>query len=111
MTELDREQLKRECADALEALHRTQSTDGLAGVADSLRALGPTYRFHGEQIYGALRDGNQNAITWNLIHVLEEFEKGEENTFVWTVLAYCTLILLAAAMFGLWAGVRRGGGW
>ena len=42
---LDREQLKRECADALEALHRTQSVDGLAVVADSLRALGPTYRF------------------------------------------------------------------
>jgi hypothetical protein len=44
----DREQLKRDCADALEALHRTQSVDGLAGVADSLRALGPPYRFHGE---------------------------------------------------------------
>jgi hypothetical protein len=43
MTDLDREQLKRDCADALEALHRTQSLDGLAGVADSLRALGPPY--------------------------------------------------------------------
>ena len=37
--------------------------------------------------------------------------KREATTFVWTVLAYCTLILVAAAMFGLWAGVRRGGGW
>jgi hypothetical protein len=44
MTDLDREQLKRDCADALNALHRTQSTEGLAGVADSLRALGPPYR-------------------------------------------------------------------
>jgi hypothetical protein len=40
MTDLDREQLKRDCADALEAPHRTQSMDGLAGVAHSLRALG-----------------------------------------------------------------------
>lgn len=52
MTELDREQLKRDCADALEALHRTQSVDGLAEVADSLRALGPSYRFHGELMHG-----------------------------------------------------------
>jgi hypothetical protein len=44
MTDLDREQLKRDCADALNALHRTQSTEDLAGVADSLRALGPPYR-------------------------------------------------------------------
>ena len=78
MTDLDRAQLKRDCADALEALHRTQSVNGLAGVADSLRALGPTYRFHGELMHGAVRDGNQNAITWHLIHVLEELEKGVE---------------------------------
>jgi hypothetical protein len=72
---MDREQLKRGCADALEALHRTQRVDGLAGVADSLRALGPPYRFHGELVHGALRDGNENAITWHLIHVLEKFER------------------------------------
>jgi hypothetical protein len=76
MTDLAREQLKRDCADALEALHRTQSVEGLAGVADSLRALGPPYRFHGELMHGALRDGNDNAITWHLIHVLEKLEKG-----------------------------------
>ena len=75
MTDLDREQLKRDCADALEALHRTQSVDGLAVVADSLCALGPPYRFHGELMHGALRDGNQNAITWHLIHVLEKLAK------------------------------------
>lgn len=45
MTDLEREQLKRDCADALEALHGTQSMEGLAGVADSLRTLGPPYRF------------------------------------------------------------------
>ena len=33
MTDLDREQLKRDCADALEALHREQRVDGLAEMA------------------------------------------------------------------------------
>jgi hypothetical protein len=78
VTDLDCEQLKRECADALEVLTRDQRLDGIAGLADSLRALGPPYRFHGELMYGALRDGNQNAITWHLIHVLERLEKGVE---------------------------------
>ena len=75
MTDLDREQLKRDCADALEALNRDQRVDGIAGLADSLRALGPPYRFHGELMHGALRDGNSNTITWHLIHVLEKLEK------------------------------------
>jgi hypothetical protein len=76
MTDLDREQLKRDCADALEALTRDQRADGLAELADSLRALGPLYRFHGELMHGALRDGQDNAITWRLIHVLEKLEAG-----------------------------------
>jgi hypothetical protein len=79
----DRERLKSACADALEALrahqgvqlHRTQSVDGLAGVAESLRALGPPYRFHGELMHGALRDGQDNAVTWHLIQVLEKLER------------------------------------
>jgi hypothetical protein len=54
VTDLYREQLKRACADALDALHRTQSMDGLAVIADSLRALEPPYRFHGELMHGAL---------------------------------------------------------
>ena len=75
MTDLDREQLKRECSDALEALHRDQRSDGIAELADSLRALGAPYRFHGELMHGALRDGQDNAIVWHLIHVLEKLEK------------------------------------
>ena len=47
MTDLDREQLKRECADALEVLLRDQRTDRIAELADSLRDLGAPYRFHG----------------------------------------------------------------
>jgi hypothetical protein len=71
----DREQLKHACADALEALHRDQRVDAIAGLADSLRALGPPYRFHGELMHGALQDRQENAITWHLIHVLEKLEK------------------------------------
>jgi hypothetical protein len=75
VTDLDREQLKRDCAEALEALHREQRVDSVAVVADSRRTLGP-HCFHGELMHGALRDGNQNAITWHLIHVLEKLERG-----------------------------------
>ena len=59
MTDLDREQLKRECADALEALSRDQRTDRVAELAESLRTLGPPYQFHGELMHGALRDGQE----------------------------------------------------
>jgi hypothetical protein len=37
MTDVDREQLKRECADALEALSRDQRVDRIAELAESLR--------------------------------------------------------------------------
>jgi hypothetical protein len=37
MTDVDREQLKRECADALEALIRDQRVDRIAELAESLR--------------------------------------------------------------------------
>jgi hypothetical protein len=40
--------------------------DRIAGLADALRALGQPYRFHGELMHGALRDGQDNVITWNL---------------------------------------------
>jgi hypothetical protein len=75
VTDIDREQLKRECSDALEVLLHDQRLDGLAELADALRALGAPYRFHGELMHGALRDRQENAITWHLIHVLEKLEK------------------------------------
>jgi hypothetical protein len=75
VTGLDREQFKRDCADALEALSRDQRVDAIAGLADTLRELGPPYRFHGELMHGALRDRQENTITWHLIHVLEKLEK------------------------------------
>ena len=74
----DREQLKRDCADALEALTRDQRTDRIAELAESFRTLGPPYGFHGELMHGALRNGQDNAITWHLIQVLEKLEKGVE---------------------------------
>ncbi len=64
---MDREQLRRDCSDALEAHLRDQRLDGLAELAEMLRILGPPYRFHGELMHGALRDGQDNAITWHLI--------------------------------------------
>ena len=41
MTDLDHEQLKRNCADALEALTKEQRLDGVARLADSIRTLSP----------------------------------------------------------------------
>ena len=72
----DREQLKRDCADALEALHRDQRVDGLPLLADAIRTLGPAYRAHGELMQVALRDRADNTITWHLMHVLEKLERG-----------------------------------
>jgi hypothetical protein len=71
---VDREQLSRDWADALEALTKEQRLDGVAELADTLRALGPPCQFHGELMLGAVRDGQENAITWHLIHVLEKLE-------------------------------------
>ena len=76
MTDLDREQLKRDCADALEALHREQRVDGLYLLADAIRTLGPAYRAHGELVQVVLRDRADNTITGHLIHVLEKLERG-----------------------------------
>jgi hypothetical protein len=78
MTDLDREQIKRDCADALEVLHRDQRVDGLADLANVIRGLGPTYRAHGELMRVAVWERNDNTITWHLIHVLEKLEKGVE---------------------------------
>jgi hypothetical protein len=76
MTPLDREQIKRDCAHALEVLHREQRVDGFHLLADAIRTLGPTFRAHGELMQVAVRDRNDNTITWHLIHVLEKLERG-----------------------------------
>ena len=78
MTAPAREQLKRDCADALEVLHREQRVDGLAELADTIRELGPPYRVHGELMRVAVWERHDNTITWHLIHVLEKLEKGVE---------------------------------
>ena len=66
MSYLDREQLKRQCADALDALHREQRVDGLYLLADAIRTLGPTFRAHGELMRVAV---------WER-HALEKLERG-----------------------------------
>jgi hypothetical protein len=78
MTDLDREQLKRDCADALEALHLEHRVDRIAALADTIRGLGPTYRAHGELMRVAVWGRNDNTITWHLIQALEKLEKGVE---------------------------------
>jgi hypothetical protein len=78
MSDIDREQLKRDCSDALEALHREQGVDGLHVRADAIRTLGPEYRAQGELMQVAVRDRNDNTITWHLIHVPEKLEKGRD---------------------------------
>jgi hypothetical protein len=50
--------------------------DGLHLLADAIRTLGPEYRTHGELMQVAVRDRNENTITWHLIHVLEKVEQG-----------------------------------
>jgi len=75
MTDLDREQLKRDCSGALEALNSEPRTDRIAKLAESLRTPGPPYRFHGELMDGARRNGQEDATTWHPIHVLEKLEK------------------------------------
>lgn len=76
MNHPDREQLKRDCADALEALLRDQSVAGLTALSDSIRTISPTYRAHGEQIQAAAWAREDNTVTWHLIHVLEKLEQG-----------------------------------
>jgi hypothetical protein len=76
MTDLDREQLRRACSDALEALLQRESLDGIARLADSIRTLSPAYRAHGEQIQAAAWAREDNTVTWHLIHVLEKLERG-----------------------------------
>lgn len=48
----------------------------MAELAEALRTLGPPYRFHGELMHGALREGQENATVWHLLHVLDKLEKG-----------------------------------
>jgi hypothetical protein len=75
MTDLHRELLRRDCADALGAVIRDQRLDGITRLADSLRALGLPYRFPGEQIEAAAWAREDNTVTWHLIHALEKLEK------------------------------------
>ena len=60
---LDREQFKRDCADALEALPKDQRIAGLTRLADSIRTLSPTHQSHGEQIQAAAWATEENTVT------------------------------------------------
>jgi len=47
MTDLDREQLKRACSEALKAVQQDKGVDGLVPLAFTIADLGPAYRAHG----------------------------------------------------------------
>jgi len=76
MTNIDREQLRRDLSDALERQLKEQRLDGLTPLADTVRTLSPTYRMHGEQMEAAAWAREENTVTWHLIHTLEKLEKG-----------------------------------
>lgn len=46
MIDNDREQLKRDCSDALHAIQQDQDVPGLEGFPARLQKLGPTYQYH-----------------------------------------------------------------
>jgi transcriptional regulator with XRE-family HTH domain len=46
MTAVDREQLRRDCSDALHAIQQDQDVPGLEGFPARLRELEPTYQYH-----------------------------------------------------------------
>jgi len=72
---IDREQLKRDCADALDALRKYRNTDRIVELADAIRDLGPTYRSHGELMKAALYQDKDTTIIWHLLNVLEKLER------------------------------------
>ena len=56
MTDLDREQLKRACADALSTVSQNKGVDGLDALAASIADLGPAYRAHGTLMRAAVTE-------------------------------------------------------
>jgi hypothetical protein len=76
MTDLDREQLKRDCAAARSAVSQNKGVDGLGVLAASLTELGPSYRAHGTLMPAAVTERKDMTSMWHLIHVLEKLEKG-----------------------------------
>jgi hypothetical protein len=77
MTTVDREQLRRDLADAVVRVRRDQDVTDLDVLAASLIALGGQYAFHGEQLLKALEPvpRNYNAVIWNAVRSLELLEQ------------------------------------
>jgi hypothetical protein len=75
MTDLDREQLKRECSDALKAVQQDKGADGLVPLAVTIADLGPAYHTHGTLMLAALAARKDTTVIWHLIQVLEKLEK------------------------------------
>jgi hypothetical protein len=78
MTDLDREQLRRELSDALRAIQRDGDVTGLDVLAASLQTLDEApYAFHGRLLQKGLAEmpRNYSALIWSLVQVLEKLER------------------------------------
>jgi hypothetical protein len=69
---IDREELRRDLADALSAIQKDHSVAGLDVLADALSKLGEPYALHGRAMVKALESvpRNYSALIWNLVRVL-----------------------------------------
>ncbi len=75
-TPVDREQLRRDLSDALQALQRDQDVTGLDVLAASLTTLESPYAFHGVMIQRnlAVVPRPDSALMWSLTQVIGKLE-------------------------------------
>ena len=78
MTNLDREQIRRDLSDALSAIQRDHDVAGLDVLAASLTTCEGAYAFHGRLLQKGLVEmpRNYSALIWNLVQVLDKLERG-----------------------------------
>ena len=77
MTTPDRERLRRDLSDALEAIQRAHDVTGLDILAARLTTLEAPYAFHGRLIQTglALFPRNYSALIWSLVQVVSKLEQ------------------------------------
>jgi hypothetical protein len=75
VTDLDREQLKRDCSEALKAVQQDRDVARLRPLAVALVKLGAPYLVHGTLMQAALIERKDVTVIWHLIQVLEKLEK------------------------------------
>ncbi len=76
---IDREQLRRDCSDALSAIQRDHDVTGLDVLAASLQTLAEAPdAFHGRLLQKGLAamPRNYSALIWSVVQVLAKLERG-----------------------------------